>query len=121
MSEDGPPTSPYAPSPPELPTAPQIEDEEQPPPPTIAATEVTVTSGGVVELQLPAPGYKLGRMIGRGGMGEVIGAHDERVGRGVAIKRMRNPKPTREALARFLREARIQARLDHPSIVPVHE
>ena len=60
-------------------------------------------------------------MIGRGGMGEVVAAHDQRIGREVAIKRMRGGAPIADAVARFLREARIQARLEHPAIVPVHE
>ncbi len=72
-------------------------------------------------VSLPEAGYKIGNLIGRGGMGEVLAAHDTRIGRDVAVKRMRNPRPNQEALVRFLREARIQARLDHPSIVPVHE
>ncbi len=72
-------------------------------------------------LVLPAAGYALGEVIGRGGMGEVVAARDLRIGREVAVKRMRAKQPSAEALARFLREARIQARLDHPAIVPVHE
>jgi len=66
-------------------------------------------------------GYALGEVIGRGGMGEVVLAHDLRIGRDVAIKRMREGATNEEAVARFLREAKIQARLDHPAIVPVHE
>jgi eukaryotic-like serine/threonine-protein kinase len=54
-------------------------------------------------------------------MGEVVLAHDPRLGRDVAIKRMRQADPNEEAVERFLREAKIQARLDHPAIVPVHE
>jgi serine/threonine-protein kinase len=54
-------------------------------------------------------------------MGEVLTAHDADIGREVAIKRMRAPNPTPLALARFMREARIQGRLDHPAIVPVYE
>jgi len=65
--------------------------------------------------------YKLGRRIGKGGMGEVIAARDEQVGRDVAVKRMRSATPPERAIKRFLREASIQGRLEHPSIVPVHE
>src|SRR5207244_3346175 len=65
------------------------------------------------------PGYSMADVIGRGGMGEIMLARDERIGRDVAIKRMRRDAP--EAIERFLREARIQARLEHPAIVPVHE
>src|SRR3954471_17945738 len=66
-------------------------------------------------------GYTVGEMIGRGGMGEVLLAHDEVIGREVAIKRMRRADPDPDAETRFVREAKIQARLQHPSIVPVHE
>src|SRR5262249_38601700 len=59
--------------------------------------------------------------IGRGGMGEVVLAHDLRIGRDVAIKRMKSRAPSESEIGRFVREARIQARLDHPAIVPVHE
>jgi len=66
-------------------------------------------------------GYALGEVLGRGGMGEVLLAHDELIGREIAIKRMRHAEPDPEAELRFLREAKIQARLQHPAIVPVHE
>ena len=65
--------------------------------------------------------YQVGAILGRGGMGEVLSARDEQIGRAVAIKRLRIESPTPEVLARFLREARIQGRLEHPAIVPVHE
>src|SRR5262249_6203432 len=54
-------------------------------------------------------------------MGEVLSARDEQIGRPVAIKRLRVKDPSNEILARFLREARIQGRLEHPAVVPVHE
>ena len=82
---------------------------------TVAATEPQMVgegSGGIT-------GYQLGPLIGRGGMGEVVLAHDPDIGRDVALKRMKAATP--ELVERFLREARIQARLDHPAIVPVHE
>jgi serine/threonine-protein kinase len=95
----------------------------------VPATEPMVESGGFLvpgpasspKLALPETGYELAGSIGRGGMGEVIAAIDRRMGREVAIKRMRSSHPSDEATARFLREARIQAWLDHPAIVPVHE
>jgi serine/threonine-protein kinase len=65
--------------------------------------------------------YRLDDVIGVGGMGEVVSAYDDQIGRSVAIKRMRANDPTPEETARFLREARIQGRLDHPAVVPVHE
>jgi serine/threonine-protein kinase len=71
--------------------------------------------------QIPPPGYQFRDVIGRGGMGEVIAAHDQRIGREVAFKRIRGSNVSAEDVARFVREARIQARLDHPAIVPVYE
>ena len=65
--------------------------------------------------------YRVGEVLGQGGMGEVLSARDEQIGRPVAIKRLRVENPTPEILARFLREARIQGRLEHPAVVPVHE
>ena len=83
--------------------------------PTVAATEPSVEGPP----SLAGVSYRIGELIGRGGMGEVVVAHDPEIGRDVAIKRLRGSAP--ELVARFLREARIQARLDHPAIVPVHE
>ncbi|CAN5849330.1 hypothetical protein BH11MYX2_BH11MYX2_18610 [soil metagenome] len=86
-----------------------------------AVTLIPAGSVAAALVSLPPPGYQLGASIGRGGMGEVIAAHDLRIGREVAVKRMVHERPTNEATTRFLREARIQARLEHPAIVPVHE
>src|SRR5688500_14822486 len=65
--------------------------------------------------------YAYGEVIGRGGMGEVVLAHDRRIGRDVAIKRLHASAASADEVARFTREARIQARLDHPAVVPVYE
>jgi WD40 repeat protein len=56
---------------------------------------------------------------GRGGLGRVSRAHDRELGRDVAIKELISRGHISEV--RFLREALITARLEHPGIVPVHE
>jgi len=56
---------------------------------------------------------------GRGGLGRVSRAHDRELGRDVAIKELISRGHVSEV--RFLREALITARLEHPGIVPVHE
>jgi serine/threonine-protein kinase len=82
----------------------------------------TVGAEGRAEGTRPSlPGYELGALIGQGGMGEVVAARDPKIGREVAIKRMKTTSPTPADIERFLREAKIQARLAHPAIVPVHE
>src|SRR5438067_11216377 len=68
----------------------------------------------------PPAGYEVSEVLGRGGMGEVVLAYDTEIGRGVAIKHMLDAS-SEVARERFLREAKIQARLDHPAIVPVYE
>ncbi|HUS29268.1 MAG TPA: serine/threonine-protein kinase [Kofleriaceae bacterium] len=65
--------------------------------------------------------FRLGRRIGKGGMGEVMAARDEQIARDVAVKRMRAANPSEKSIQRFLREAMVQGRLEHPAIVPVHE
>src|ERR1043165_3015771 len=55
----------------------------------------------------------------RGGLGRVVRAVDRRLGRTVAVKELLRHDASNEA--RFLREAMITARLEHPGIVPVHE
>ncbi|HSK04261.1 MAG TPA: serine/threonine-protein kinase, partial [Kofleriaceae bacterium] len=56
---------------------------------------------------------------GRGGLGIVSRAHDKELGRDVAIKELLSRGDIGEI--RFLREALITSRLEHPGIVPIHE
>jgi serine/threonine protein kinase/tetratricopeptide (TPR) repeat protein len=63
--------------------------------------------------------YRADREIARGGMGRIVAAEDQRLGRAVALKELLEPSP--EQIGRFQREALITARLQHPGIVPVYE
>jgi len=94
-------------------------------PDAVAATELNerVSRPGISDLpQLTTVDplhYVIGPELARGGMGRIHAARDRRLGRDVAIKELLVES---EALAnRFEREARITARLQHPSIVSVHE
>jgi serine/threonine-protein kinase len=65
--------------------------------------------------------YTIQGEIGRGGMGVVYSARDERLKRPVAIKVLPPELAFREEIrTRFLREAETAARLTHPHIVPIH-
>src|SRR5205809_1067801 len=65
--------------------------------------------------------YTLEGEIGRGGMGVVFNARDERLKRQVAIKVLPPELAFREEIRlRFVREAETAARLSHPHIVPIH-
>src|SRR5437870_3597265 len=65
--------------------------------------------------------YTVEGELGRGGMGVVYKARDERLKRQVAIKVLPPELAFREEIRiRFLREAETAARLSHPHIVPIH-
>src|SRR5689334_20890476 len=70
----------------------------------------------------PGARHVLRRLPPPGGIGEVWLAHDTELGRDVALKVLRPERAGDPALAaRFLHEARITGRLQHPGIVPVYE
>jgi Tol biopolymer transport system component len=66
-------------------------------------------------------GYCLQNLLGAGGMGEVYRARDAKLGRDVAIKILpRAFTSAPERLARFEREARVLATLNHPNICAIY-
>jgi eukaryotic-like serine/threonine-protein kinase len=66
--------------------------------------------------------YALGELLGRGGMAEVRKGTDTRLGRTVAVKRLRTDLASDVTFqARFRREAQSSASLNHPSIVAVYD
>jgi hypothetical protein len=77
--------------------------------------------------QTPGPNslvgrYRLLRLVGRGGMGEVYAAHDPELDRRVAIKILRaDARPDDVETARLLREAQAVAKLSHPNVIAIHD
>ncbi|MFN2226072.1 MAG: protein kinase domain-containing protein, partial [Anaerolineae bacterium] len=65
--------------------------------------------------------YRLEHEVGRGGMGVVYRAHDDLLGRYVAVKVLSEAVLGGRGPARMLREAQAAARLNHPHIVSVYD
>jgi serine/threonine protein kinase len=65
--------------------------------------------------------YEIIKELGRGGMGVVYLANDPVLDRNVAIKVVTPDVVSPESAERFKREARVVAKMDHPSIVSVHD
>src|ERR671930_314299 len=67
-------------------------------------------------------GYRVERVLGRGGMSVVYLAHDPRLKRNVALKLLASDLAQDDGFrVRFLRESQLAASLDHPNVVPVYE
>lgn len=85
----------------------------------------------VVNPQAAPPRYGILERLAQGGMGIIYKAWDGRLRRELAMKLIRDKKNrdshtpatsvSPESLARFVREAEITARLDHPGVVPIHD
>jgi serine/threonine-protein kinase len=66
--------------------------------------------------------YTRTRLHARGNIGQVWLAHDEDIGRDVALKELRPDRQDNPAAVdRFLEEAKVTGQLEHPGIVPVYE
>lgn len=68
--------------------------------------------------------FRVIKLLGRGGMGSVYLAHDDQLDRQVALKvpfPPADPEAAEKMIARFLREARSAATLNHPNICPIFD
>lgn len=69
----------------------------------------------------PVP-FVFGGEIARGGMGSILKAEDCKLGRTIAVKIMLSELNVEESQKqRFINEAAVLARLEHPNIVPIHD
>jgi serine/threonine-protein kinase len=83
------------------------------------ASEVPGTAAPVASA---GAGHEIREELGRGGMGVVFVCRDSPLGRDLAVKVLRpEHRGNRVAERRFLEEAQITGRLQHPGVVPVHQ
>jgi eukaryotic-like serine/threonine-protein kinase len=79
-------------------------------------------SMGSMPGRLGGPRYSIVEPLGRGGVGKVVASLDFEIGRVVALKTLRQGIEAEDhVVRRFLHEARITAKLEHPNIVPVYD
>ena len=82
---------------------------------------MTSPAGGVPSLPFRVGNYRVDQHLGAGGMGAVYRGFDEALQRPLAIKRLLGNFRDQVAALRFKREARMAARLNHPSIVHIYD
>jgi uncharacterized RDD family membrane protein YckC/predicted Ser/Thr protein kinase len=82
-------------------------------------------NGAASPCVVPVPGrqfgdYRILKLLGHGGMGEVYEAEHADTGRRVALKVMRHTLASDQDRKRFLREGRLAASVNHPNVVYIH-
>ena len=90
----------------------------------LAPTHVATPGPGKGDLESGTEfaGYRIDRIIGRGGMGTVYLAEHEGLKRRVALKLLASPlAEDRRFRERFVRESRLAASIDHPNVIPIYE
>ena len=95
----------------------------RPPPDVLEWLRALVDRAAPAARFVPVPRderYEVRGEIARGGLGCVLEGVDRHLGRDVALKVVLDGMPP-EVTERFVREARITSKLDHPNIVPVHD
>jgi serine/threonine protein kinase len=98
-----------------------MADSKQSPPPSPPTSTAagSYIPGGVALSVVETSAYEISGEFARGGLGRILQAKDRRLGRPVAIKELLRSHT--RATERFIREALVTARLQHPAIVPVYE
>jgi serine/threonine protein kinase len=90
--------------------------------PLLQVAGVSYVAGSQLAAGTTVAGYRIEALIGRGGMGAVYRAADERLGRKVALKVIAPELAQDERFReRFLRESQIAASLDHPHVIPIYQ
>ncbi len=87
----------------------------------VAGLQRDATELGLLQGKVLGGRYELQQRLGAGASGVVHAALDRELGRKVAVKLLQRAFLRDEDLTRFLREAEILARLEHPHVVPIHD
>lgn len=90
--------------------------------PTVELAKAECVSGEDTDSAVFLQGrYRIVETLGEGAFGKVLHAEDCRLERRVAIKQLRSDRLDEDSRARFSREAKILARMDHPNVVPIYD
>jgi len=89
--------------------------------PDMVGADAFVGDTAAIPLDDAQARYQRQSVLGEGGMGKVWLTRDERIGRRVALKEIREDEGDLATRAMFLREARVQGQLEHPAVVPVYD
>lgn len=93
--------------------------------PTIVVTRPAMVPGHDVGVMGADPDsrepFHFGRCIAKGGMGLILEGEDRKLGRTIAVKVMLDPQASIEHARRFVQEAAVLGKLEHPNIVPIHD
>ena len=84
----------------------------------LRGVRVEATHGVPVD---PSLRYRFGAIFASGGFGRIRRAYDRKLRRDVAVKELHQFQAGSPSAQRFLREAWVTARLEHPAIVPIHD
>ncbi len=122
--EDRPPTAPTLGNPPDplpggaaLPATDTLATSHNPPGRFLAPEDVTAATPAAAVVRC----FRVLRPLKKGGLGEVFVALDGDLNREVALKEIQDKhRDSREALDRFLVEAEVTGRLEHPGVIPVY-
>ncbi len=86
--------------------------------PVVAAPAEVAVMGANPDSPVP---FVFGKRIAKGGMGAILEGEDCKLGRTIAVKVMLDANASDDQARRFVQEAAVLGRLEHPNIVPIHD
>jgi hypothetical protein len=96
-------------------------DDDWQPPPSVPTLPITTDPSDVQAESWISSRYRVVRLLGRGGMGEVYEAEDAELGTHIALKVVRGRPWDAEAVAQLKREIQLARKITHPNVCRLHD